>query len=259
MADAKISALTATVTPAGTDEFAINQSGTSKKTTLAQIMTFVTTAPVFAAGTASAGTWPKLTVGTLLTTPEAGAIELDANCFYFTTDAGNRGVNRAEHFIRLTATRTFTSNTSQQAIFNSPANGTLTLETGTYTFECMVSMNTMSVTSGNGKFSLIGAGTATLGSVYQQFVSTDVAVNTASSSGGSFTRSATVTATNIGTAGTAAEMSFIAKGTFEVTVAGTIIPSFAQTTAAAAVCQIGSYFRCNRIGATGVVSCGQWT
>ena len=37
MADSKISALTAVVTPAITDEFAVNQSGTSKKITLAQV------------------------------------------------------------------------------------------------------------------------------------------------------------------------------------------------------------------------------
>jgi hypothetical protein len=38
MADTKISALTAVVTPALTDEFAVNQSATSKKATLAQIL-----------------------------------------------------------------------------------------------------------------------------------------------------------------------------------------------------------------------------
>lgn len=38
MADTKISALPAVTTPASTDEFAINQTGTSKKATLAQIM-----------------------------------------------------------------------------------------------------------------------------------------------------------------------------------------------------------------------------
>src|SRR5215207_1870042 len=37
MADTKISALTAVATPAGTDEFAVNQGGASKKITLAQI------------------------------------------------------------------------------------------------------------------------------------------------------------------------------------------------------------------------------
>lgn len=43
MADSKTSALTAVVTPAGTDEFPVNQGGTSKKETLAQIKTFVET------------------------------------------------------------------------------------------------------------------------------------------------------------------------------------------------------------------------
>jgi len=37
MADTKISALTAVTTPAATDEFAVNQGGTSKKMTLAQV------------------------------------------------------------------------------------------------------------------------------------------------------------------------------------------------------------------------------
>lgn len=44
MADAKISALTAVGTPAGTDEFAVAQSSASKKMTLTQIATFTGTA-----------------------------------------------------------------------------------------------------------------------------------------------------------------------------------------------------------------------
>src|SRR6188472_3791015 len=41
MADTKVSALTAVGTPAGTDEFPVNQGGTSKKMSLTQIGTFV--------------------------------------------------------------------------------------------------------------------------------------------------------------------------------------------------------------------------
>ncbi|HEY8593304.1 MAG TPA: hypothetical protein VIL42_10645 [Sphingomicrobium sp.] len=41
MADTKISALTAVTSPAGTDELAVNQAGTSKKATLAQITSVV--------------------------------------------------------------------------------------------------------------------------------------------------------------------------------------------------------------------------
>lgn len=53
MADTKISALTAVVTPAGTDEFGVNQAGTSKKLTLAQIETY-TGATLTASGAAPA-------------------------------------------------------------------------------------------------------------------------------------------------------------------------------------------------------------
>lgn len=260
MADSKISALSDVVTLSATDEFVINNAGTSKKTTGAEIKTLVNTAPAFAAGSASANSWPTFAAGTLLTTPEDGAIELDADCFYACTDAGNRGVIPVQHIIRADSTRTFTSNTNQQAIFNSPTNGTLTLETGCYLFEGLIAMDTMSGTSGNGKFSLIGAGTATLGSILWQAYGGDVAAEgTAAAIGGSWHIIATQTAANVVTAGAGTALCFFVKGTFEVTVAGTLIPSFAQTTAAAAVVNVGSYFICNRIGSTSMTSVGQWS
>ena len=54
MADVKISALPAVVTPAGTDEFAVNQGGTTKKETLSQILGAGTVAGSFT-NVASAG------------------------------------------------------------------------------------------------------------------------------------------------------------------------------------------------------------
>jgi hypothetical protein len=86
VADTKISALTAAGSAAAANEYAINEAGTSKKVTGTQVKTFVNTAPVFAAGTASAGTWPVMTSGTLLTAAEAGAMEFDGNLHYRTTD-----------------------------------------------------------------------------------------------------------------------------------------------------------------------------
>ena len=64
------------------------------------------TAPLYSAGTSSAGTAPiRLQAGTLNTTAEAGAIEMDSNCFYGTTDAGNRGYIQVRNFIRATSSR----------------------------------------------------------------------------------------------------------------------------------------------------------
>lgn len=259
MADIKSSAFTANAAPAGTDIFGTAQAGVDIATTLAQVKTFVNTAPVKAAGSASAGTWPKMTAGTVMTTAEAGATELDTTNFYDCSEAGNRALRVIRHYIRANATRTFASNTTQQAIFSSPANGALALAVGVYEFESLLGMDTMSATNGNGKWSLLGAGTATLGSILQFVYGTDIASNTTSSLGGSQTALATQTTTNAATAGVSTELIIRVVGTFEVTVTGTIIPSFAQTTAAAAVVKVGSFFHCHRVGASGRTSVGNWT
>ena len=215
---------------------------------------------LLAAGSATAASWPSFTAGTLLTTAEDGTWELDNDALYFCTDAGNRGNVPVEHIIRADATRTFTSNTSQQAIFTTPAGGTLTLETGCYFFEAIIAMTAMSATSGNGKFSVIGAGTATLGAILWEAWGIDAAAEAAAAGfGGGWHTIATQTAADVVTAGTTTALCFCVRGTFEVTGAGTIIPSFAQTTAAAAVVSIGSYFRVRRVGSTSMTSIGQWT
>jgi hypothetical protein len=63
MADTKISALSAVGTPAGTDEFAINQGGASKKIALSQIKGYVE--PLFNVATAAQG--PGFAADTLVT------------------------------------------------------------------------------------------------------------------------------------------------------------------------------------------------
>lgn len=269
MASTKISALTELTTGNVADadlvpmvdvsDTTMAATGTDKKVLASSVKTYVNTAPVFAAGSASANSWPKMTSGTLLTTAEDGALEMDAECLYGCTDAGNRGVVPLVHIIRADATRTFTSNTSQQAIFNSPTNGTLTLETGTYLFEALISIDTMSGTSGNGKFSLNSGGTATLGSILYLLGGMDAALDTLTAWSGVTETTATQVVANHSTAATATVTTFLVKGTFEVTGAGTIIPSYAQTTAAAAVVKVGSYFMCYRIGSTSITNVGQWS
>lgn len=252
MAATKISALTAVTTPASTDEIPVNQSGTTKKLTAAQLKTLP-----FPAGSATANSWPKLTAGTLLTTPEVGALELDANNLYGTTDAGNRGYIPIKHFIRADATRTFTSNTSSQALFTSPANGRLTLETGLYRVEGVLKFNTMSATSGNLLLNLLGAGTATVAAWLWHAFGADAASATAvaTSSTGIVTSSSPA---SVVTAAIATGLIVQILGTFEVTVAGTIIPSMTLVTAAAMVMEIGSFLCFERMGSTTVVSVGQW-
>jgi len=63
MADTKISALTAVGTPAGTDEFAVNQGGTSKKMTLNQVDDFVSPTVISSGAAPASGAFPDTGVG----------------------------------------------------------------------------------------------------------------------------------------------------------------------------------------------------
>jgi len=199
--------------------------------------------------------------GTNMTTPADGAFEMDADCLYFTHDVGNRGVVVNTQIIRQHADRAvFATGTAQQAIFNSVTNGTLTLETGTYYFETLFQIKATSSSSGNLKFSLAGAGGATLANILYLTQAIDAAVDTLTAPSMLAEIVSTQVVTNIATATAATVTTVLVKGSFEVTVAGTIIPSVAQTTStAAAVTTAGSYFNCNRVGATTMVSVGQWT
>lgn len=227
---------------------------------LARTTTPTLTSPVIAAGSAAAGSWPKLTPGTVMTTAEAGALENDGNCFYGCTDAGNRGVIPFDHFIRCDATRTLPNDTNLNAIFNSPANGTLTLETGTYLFEALLQVTVMSATSGNALVDILGAGTATTAAWMWMHLGVDSTTPSTIAAPQMAVAVTKTSPTQIATSGTGTGLNVYVRGTVEVTVAGTIIPSIKLFTAiATAVVGIGSFFKINRIGSTSVASIGQWS
>ncbi len=212
--------------------------------------------------TTSAGSTTKAPIkiatgGSLLTTAEDGALEMDGNCFYGTTDAGNRGYIPIKHFIRCNATRTLPNDSNLNAIFNDPTNGRLTLETGTYLFEAVIGIKSMSATSGNAAVDILGAGTATVDDWLYAAIGKDGTLISVAAVLGTMPVIKSTPASMF-TAGIGAEMWFTLKGSFTVTAGGTLIPSIDQVTGAAAVVQIGSYFSCERIGSTTVVSVGQW-
>jgi hypothetical protein len=200
----------------------------------------------------------KFQTGTNLTNPVAGAFEYDGEAFYSTTQADNRGLIPSIYFIRQDADRTLTNSTANQKIFNSVTNGALTLPTGTYLYDGMIRLSSMSATSGNADYDLLGAGTATLGTILHHFFGQDAAINTAGAVGGSYAVVASSPASAV-TAATQTSLLLQIRGTFEVTSTGTIIPSLALVTAAAAVVQAGSYMKFMRLGDNSVVSVGQWS
>ena len=257
MADTKISDLPTDITTlADGDKFPVADASALTVDTYAtakEIQTFV-----LAAGSATAASWPVVGSGTLLTTAENGAIEHDTNCFYLTTDPGNRGVVPVMNIGRLTADYTLASVGTEQQLFNFSTNGRLTLETGAYMFECLASISGLSVTSGNGAFDILGVGGATLVDVLYHSVGSDGSTATAGTQTGSTMIQGQSPASQQ-TAGTLATWNFRNQGTFEVTVAGTIQPAVTLVTAAAGVVRAGSYFACWRIGAAAAATLvGQW-
>lgn len=256
MADTKISAATAVATPASADEYATNQAGASKRTNLGQIKTFVTTDPDFAAGSATAGTWPNLASGTLLTTPEAGAIERDATNFYLTTDAGNRAINRTMHLIRCDAARTLPNDTNTNPVFDAVTNGRITLETGLYYFKFLYQITGMSATSGNAQ--ILFGGTGTFAAWNWWLNGLDASANTNIADDDAVYMVTNASAASAVAAAVNTNMRVHGEGTFECTGAGTFIPQIDLVTATAGSVAIGSFFMCERWGGTSVTVVGQW-
>lgn len=162
--------------------------------------------------------------------------------------------------IYLNADYTLTSTTSAQKLFNTTTNGRLTIgETGLYEFDGMIYITGMSATSGNGAFGILGAGTATLAGQLMHAVGIDNSTPTnAAAQGGNWAQDASAFTTNSVTAGTGTAMGTRIKGIFKVTATGTLIPSIALVTAAAAVVQNGSWLRVKKLAPDSVYSVGNW-
>jgi hypothetical protein len=203
--------------------------------------------------------------GTNLTTPVAGACEYDGKVFYATPIARNRAVSVIEHFVARTGTKTMTSNTALQSIFDNTTgsggltSGALTVGAATsYFFEMSINVNTMSATSGNFGFSIVGAGTATFTSAAWHAFGLD-STNQATAAASGTTWQSTAGATgNIITAAVGTSASAIVKGIFRINSAGTIIPSIQLTTASAAVIGANTWFKCYPVGTNTVISVGNW-
>jgi hypothetical protein len=176
------------------------------------------------------------------------------------TPAAN-GYVPVKQIIRANATRTFTSDNNVQAMFTTPAGGTYTAGVGTYLFEGLFKLNTLGADSGNFLITMLGGGTATTAAWLWMHAGLDATDPTAAAalSAGFAVTSASPAAALLAATGTGAGV--FLKGTFEVTAAGTLIPSIDQAnTAGAAVLEIGSYICFEKISeSVAVTEIGPWT
>lgn len=212
------------------------------------------TNPTFAAGTTAKPSYTLLS-GSLLTTPAAGATEYDGVVFYKTASANNRGVAPNVQYVILTSARTFTNNTSAQAVFaggGGPASGQITLPVGTYFFDTMIQIT--GLPSALAKTATLAfGGTATLSSVHGTMIDS-VSTNVITP----VTSSTFVSAFSLGTSPTA--ITFRVTGVFRVSVAGTVILNYTQgTNSTAAVVTADSYMSIYSVGGSSAAYVGNWS
>jgi len=191
-----------------------------------------------------------------LATAVSGEVQFDGTAFYGSPAASTRGVIPTEHLIVLSSANTLTSQTGVQPLFDGgggPAGGALTLPVGTYKFECFYALTSMS-TGTNGSFGFALGGTATKTEGW--YASATKSAFTANTLQGSWNVGANTALTSPGNT-TSTGYAFI-KGHFRITVTGTIVPQVSLGVAAAAVVATNSYFTCNPVGSSSVVSVGNW-
>lgn len=164
-----------------------------------------------------------------------------------------------QNWIQQNAAYTLTSTTAAQKLFNASTNGALFVPIGTYQYEAFLYLTSMSATSGNGAFGILGAGTAVLASSLSRSNGLDAAASTTGNNTGMYWVGST-SPVNVVTAATATALGVSINGTFKVSTAGTIIPSISLTTAAAAVVETNSYFSATRISTSATATTyGPWS
>lgn len=201
--------------------------------------------------------------GTNLTSATAGVMEYDGVIPMFTHATSERGALNTEQWICNTSTVTLASQTAAQPMFNSPANGRVTVAGSTaYQFECEFNLTAMSTTSGSFGFAI--GGTATLTSQKWWAISSKQTGSALDTAGGT---------TAIMSMNTAAQTALQAasivttgicyiRGIIRVNAGGTIIPQVSFTTVAGPVSPIvgiGSMFRLWPVGSNTAVSLGNWS
>jgi len=215
------------------------------------------------AGTTTAGTAPlKFDDGLGLAVIEKGTIEKDANVFYITPDAINRGLLPSVSYNVLNAAYVINATTMASAtdypIFP-PTQDVVNLVAGTtYEFEAIYYLTTPTATTRTVATSF--GGTAALSSIKYRAQATSGAASTAS---------ATIATTNVNSSAfkvlnltnTNAEVVIELHGIIRVTSTGTFIPQIRQTTSGAALAftlQADSFFKLTPIGTNLVTKIGSW-
>lgn len=222
------------------------------------------------AGSTTAATAPIIfTSGSLVSgNTTAGSIEYDGTVVYLSPTVGQRGAIEASHFIITpTAGRVLTQNTSPQAVFTTPANGTIALPASmTYDMEAIYYITNTAAPSTAHSISVLFATTGSFTSI--NYIA-DVSTSSGSPAGGT-----TTLYRNIGTAGTAVQVTptgtttsnevivIQIRGTLRTNAVGNVTPQIQYNTNApggTSTVLNNSFFKLTPVGTSTVSSVGAWS
>ena len=162
----------------------------------------------------------------------------------------------SDQLVLLNTAYTLTSQTAAQKLFNASTNGALSLEIGSYDFECVFSLSAMSATSGTFGFALGGTATAT--QTWHAAASKSAALTSGATWQLSYNTGPNTAITDLSTSTVG---SAVIRGRLSVTAAGTLIPQVSLSVAAPAVVGAGAYVKVGLIGAASSanVLVGNWS
>jgi hypothetical protein len=192
----------------------------------------------------------------LLTTPAQYGTYVSVIGSPTTTPTNNNlkvGEFFTEQFLALSTAYTGTSVTTLQKLFNVPTNGAVNVTASTsYFFTGEFDLSAMSASSGTFGFGFLG--TATITSIKWTTLATKTAISGVNSA--FMTTGTTTASTQISAATTTATGHAIFSGIVRINAAGTFIPAFSVSIAAAAIVGVNSWFRIVPIGANTATSSG---
>jgi hypothetical protein len=234
-----------------------NASGNVVLDTATQTLTGKTIS--FTAGTTSVAPI-TLASGSLLISAAAGKVEFDGKSFYTTPNAtSGRGVSPSAHYCALSTTRSLSSTTSAQSIFNV---GLPLAASTTYEYEMFVQFDYLPGGTTITVSDLFAyTGTITSASAAYQYSSNATSYVTGSAINHKFSESVT-SGTSIVSSSSGQYVVYVKRGLVRTNAAGTLTPQLQMSTttglATPPLITTNSYIRLIPVGSNTVNAVGAW-
>lgn len=204
----------------------------------------------------------QFTSGTNLNVPAAGVFEYDGVVFYSTPTASQRGLSPSEQFLILPSNNTSLADSdSAQAVFNSPAAGSITLAASTtYFIEGLYYITRAAGTASHTLSTLFASG-GTINSITYVAETTSTTGNTLGAVSRIYGTSLSGVAVTAASTSATENITVLIRGVVKTNSGGTFTPQIQYSAApgGAPTVLTNSYFRVIPVGTSSVTYVGNWS